>query len=206
MTVSKIIPVIQIDDPADAIPLAKALKAGGLTTLEVTLRTEHGMPAIKAISEQVSGVVVGAGTVISPLDYQQAVAAGAEFIVSPGATDELLAEAKRHDAEYLPGVATPADMMRVITAGFSVFKFFPAEVSGGVPMLKALVGPFPSAVFCPTGGISIDNLADYLALPNVLCVGGTWMVSKQLIADKNWEQITQLSQQAVSLFGTIRAI
>lgn len=204
MTASKIIPVIQIDDPADAVPLATALKAGGLTTLEITLRTEHGLPAIKAISEQVSGVVVGAGTVISPLDYQRAVMAGSEFIVSPGVTDELLEEAKHHSAEYLPGVAIPADMMRVISAGFSVFKFFPAEASGGVPMLKALLGPFPSAVFCPTGGISPNNLSDYLALPNVLCVGGSWMVSKQLIADKNWQQITQLSQQAVSLFDSRR--
>ncbi len=206
MTASKIIPVIQIDDPADAVPLATALKEGGLTALEITLRTAHGLPAITAIREQVPGVVVGAGTVITPLDYQRAVSAGSEFIVSPGATDELLKQAQHHDAEYLPGVATPADMMRVINAGFSVFKFFPAEASGGVTMLKALLGPFPSAVFCPTGGITPDNLADYLALPNVLCVGGSWMVPKQLIAEKNWQQITELSKQAVAVFDSSRLV
>ena len=204
LTASKIIPVIQIDDLEDAVPLALALQSGGLTTLEITLRTEHGLPAIAAIREQVPGVVVGAGTVLSAQDYRDAVGAGSEFIVSPGTNDELLDEARKCDVHFLPGISTASDMMRVLAAGFATFKFFPAEASGGVAMLKALSGPFTNTAFCPTGGISPVNLADYLALPNVLCVGGTWMVSKTLMAEKNWSKITELSEQAVSLFDDIR--
>jgi 2-dehydro-3-deoxyphosphogluconate aldolase / (4S)-4-hydroxy-2-oxoglutarate aldolase len=199
MRTAPVIPVITIDQPEQALPLAEALVAGGLPVLEVTLRTPHALAAIAAIKRALPEAIVGAGTVINRGNYQQALDAGAEFIVSPGFTPELLACAKSSAVPFLPGVNTPSEIMQLLAHGISAMKFFPAEAAGGVPMLKSLGAPLPQALFCPTGGITPGNARDYLALPNVACVGGSWMVTKELVRDGRWDEIRALAQNAAQL-------
>ncbi len=196
MLTSPVVPVIVIDDISDAVPLAKTLVDAGLKVLEVTLRTECGLAAISQIKEQVPQAIIGAGTVVTSDDVKDAVSAGAEFLVSPGATPLLLDQALKSGVPILPGVATPGEAMAALEVGLQHMKFFPAEAAGGVPMLKSIAGPLPAIKFCPTGGINIDNAHQYLDLDNVLCVGGTWMLDKQAIADKEWDKIGELASQA----------
>ncbi|MCB2051588.1 MAG: bifunctional 4-hydroxy-2-oxoglutarate aldolase/2-dehydro-3-deoxy-phosphogluconate aldolase [Novosphingobium sp.] len=177
MELAPVIPVLVIEDVAHALPVAQALVSGGLRALEVTLRTPCAIEVIHEM-QQVEGAVVGAGTVTGTADLDAALAAGSQFIVSPGLTDTLGKAAVESGVPFLPGIATAADLMRGMDLGLSNFKFFPAATSGGIPALKALAGPFGDARFCPTGGITPDNAVDWLALPFVRCVGGSWIVSK----------------------------
>jgi 2-dehydro-3-deoxyphosphogluconate aldolase/(4S)-4-hydroxy-2-oxoglutarate aldolase len=177
MRTAPVIPVIVIDDVAHAVPLAEALVAGGLRVLEVTLRTPAALPAIRAM-KQVPGAIVGAGTVTNPRDLDAALAAGSEFIVSPGLTDTLGKAAIASGVPFLPGIANAGDIMRGLDLGLNRFKFFPAMAAGGLPALKALAAPFGNVRFCPTGGISLDNAAEWLAFDPVLCVGGSWVSPK----------------------------
>ncbi len=177
MTLAPVIPVLVIENVADAVPVSKALVAGGLPALEVTLRTPAALDVIREM-KQVEGAVVGAGTVLNPADLDAALAAGAEFIVSPGLTEPLGKAAIASGVPFLPGTATAADVMRGMDLGLSRFKFFPAEASGGIAALKAIAAPFGKARFCPTGGIRPETAADWLALDAVLCVGGSWLVPK----------------------------
>ena len=175
MALAPVIPVIVIDRVEDAVPMAEALVAGGLTVLEVTLRTPAALDAITAM-KRVKGAIVGAGTVLDPAMLNGAISAGAEFIVSPGLTDNLGKAAVASGIPFLPGTANAGDIMRGLDLGLSRFKFFPAATSGGIPALKALAGPFGQARFCPTGGISLATAPEWLALEPVLCVGGSWVV------------------------------
>lgn len=177
MRTAPVIPVLVIEDLAHAVPVAEALVRGGLRVLEVTLRTDCALDAIKAM-KQVPGAIVGAGTVLNPADLEQSLKAGAEFIVSPGLTTPLGEAAVASGVPFLPGTANAADIMRGLDLGLSHFKFFPAETSGGVAALKALIGPFSQVKFCPTGGISAATAPNWLALDPVLCVGGSWVVPK----------------------------
>ena len=199
MHTAPVIPVITIKKLEHAIPLARALVEGGLSVLESTLRTEFALAAIAAIAKELPSAIVGAGTIINRSTYEQALAAGAQFIVSPGFTPELLACAAQHRLPFLPGVNTPGEIMQLLEAGINAMKFFPAEAAGGIPMLKAFSGPLPQALFCPTGGISISNAKDYLALPNVACVGGSWMLNKNLVDNQQWQEITTLARAAAGL-------
>lgn len=177
MRTAPVIPVLVIEDVAHARPIAEALVAGGLRVLEVTLRTAAGLEAI-AEMKKVPGAIVGAGTVVNAAGLKAAIGAGSEFIVSPGLTDNLGAAAVESGIPFLPGVANAGDIMRGMDLGLSHFKFFPAETSGGLPAIKSLIGPFYNCKFCPTGGIRQDNAADWLAVPEILCVGGSWLVAK----------------------------
>lgn len=191
-----VVPVVVINDLEDAVPLAKALYDGGLRALEITLRTPVAVEAIKLIKRAVPDAYVGTGTVIDKTTFNASLEAGADFMVSPGVNDELLALAQASDVPFLPGAATPSEVMKLAEKGFKFLKFFPAEAAGGVPMLKSIYGPLPQVKFCPTGGVSVSSAEHYLALPNVVCVGGTWMLDKQLIANKDWQAIEQLARQA----------
>ncbi|WP_298197060.1 bifunctional 4-hydroxy-2-oxoglutarate aldolase/2-dehydro-3-deoxy-phosphogluconate aldolase [Novosphingobium sp.] len=177
MRTAPVIPVLVIEDLAHAAPMAEALVAGGLRVLEVTLRTACAIEAIR-IMREVPDAIVGAGTVLNPADLDKSLAAGAEFIVSPGLTPALGQAAVASSVPFLPGTANAADIMLGLDLGLTHFKFFPAETSGGIPALKALTGPFPMARFCPTGGISLATAPNWLALEPVLCVGGSWIVNK----------------------------
>lgn len=199
MTMCPVIPVIVIDRAEDAVPLATALYNGGLKVLEVTLRTEFGLGAISAISKALPGAVVGAGTVITAEDVRNAKAAGAEFLVSPGCTPSLLDAAQAEEIPLLPGVNSPSEAMLLLERGQRHLKFFPAEAAGGVPMLKSILGPLPQLLFCPTGGVNPGNAMDYLSLPSVACVGGTWMLDKAAIAAGDWQEIERLSRLAADL-------
>ncbi|MEE9434778.1 MAG: bifunctional 4-hydroxy-2-oxoglutarate aldolase/2-dehydro-3-deoxy-phosphogluconate aldolase [Sphingorhabdus sp.] len=184
MRTAPVIPVLVIEDVDDAVPIARALIAGGLNVLEVTLRTPAALEAIAAM-RQVPGAIVGAGTVTNPKDLQCAIESGAEFIVSPGLTNQLGEAAIETGIPFLPGIANAGDIMRGLDMGLTHFKFFPAEASGGIPALKALSGPFGGCLFCPTGGIKPDTATDWLSLNQVLCVGGSWIVPKGAVgADK----------------------
>lgn len=193
LTQAPVIPVLTIENPADAVPLAEALVAGGLTVLEVTLRTDAAIQAIHHMAEGVEGAVVGAGTVTSPEDLEAVIEAGAQFAVSPGLTTALGAAGADSPIPLLPGVMTPSEAMTAMDQGFSTLKFFPAGPAGGIPMLKALGGPLGDLAFCPTGGIGPDTFRDYLALPNVLCVGGSWVAPKDAVRAKDWQRITALA-------------
>ena len=199
MGLAPVIPVLTIARIEDAVPLARALAAGGLLALEVTLRTDCALEAIAAIAAAVPEAVVGAGTVLNARDWERAAKAGARFIVSPGITDPLIAVAARSSVAWLPGVATASELMRGLDAGLTHFKFFPAETSGGAPALKALYGPFAEVRFCPTGGISAKSAANYLALPNVLCVGGGWVAPNDAIEAGDWGRIRELSKTAAAI-------
>lgn len=196
LTSAPVVPVVVIENLEDAVPLAKALYNGGLKALEITLRTPVAAEAVKLMKEAVPEAYVGTGTVIDKATFEASVAAGADFMVSPGVNDELLALAKESDIPFLPGAATPSEVMNLASHGFKFLKFFPAEAAGGAPMLKSIGGPLPQVKFCPTGGISLATAPKYLALNNVVCVGGTWMLDKELIANKDWQAIEALAKQA----------
>jgi 2-dehydro-3-deoxyphosphogluconate aldolase / (4S)-4-hydroxy-2-oxoglutarate aldolase len=194
-----VVPVLTIEDRATAVPLAKALVAGGLTALEVTLRTKAGLDCIRAIAAEVEGANVGAGTVLDRQQLKEAVASGAKFLVSPGATPGLVDAALDCPVPFLPGVATAGEAMTLAESGFTMVKFFPAEPAGGISYLKALASPLPALRFCPTGGVGPKNAAAYLALANVICVGGSWVAPADAVARGDWARITMLSREAVKL-------
>ncbi|MDK9683837.1 bifunctional 4-hydroxy-2-oxoglutarate aldolase/2-dehydro-3-deoxy-phosphogluconate aldolase [Pseudoalteromonas shioyasakiensis] len=191
-----VVPVVVIEKLEDAAPLARALYNGGLKALEITLRTPIAAEAVKLMKEAVPEAYVGTGTVVDKATFNASVEAGADFMVSPGVNDELLALAKDTDTPFLPGAATPSEVMKLASHGFKFLKFFPAEAAGGTAMLKSIGGPLPQVTFCPTGGISLETAPNYLALKNVICVGGTWMLDKQLIENKDWQAIEALARQA----------
>ncbi|MDA0923425.1 MAG: bifunctional 4-hydroxy-2-oxoglutarate aldolase/2-dehydro-3-deoxy-phosphogluconate aldolase [Proteobacteria bacterium] len=193
-----IIPVLVLDDAASAAALAHALVAGGLPALEVTLRTACALDAIRAMAD-VQGGIVGAGTLLSPQDIRAAKEAGAKFGVSPGATPRLIAAAIEIGLPLLPGAATASEVMALWEQGYDMLKFFPAEAAGGAPALKAIGAPIPQVSFCPTGGITPENAASYLALPNVICAGGSWVAPKDKIANGDWAGITALAAAAAAL-------
>ncbi len=194
MTATSVVPVIVVDNVEEAVKLGKALVAGGVPVLEVTLRTAAALDAISALRKEVPEAIVGAGTVCSREQYIKAVEAGSQFIISPGMTVDLLSVGKEYDVPYLPAVATISDILLGMEHGYDHFKFFPAEVNGGVKALKAFSGPLPDIRFCPTGGIGANNFQDYLALPNVLCVGGSWIVPTDLVKAEKWDEITELAK------------
>ncbi|TXG00432.1 bifunctional 4-hydroxy-2-oxoglutarate aldolase/2-dehydro-3-deoxy-phosphogluconate aldolase [Massilia arenae] len=198
MRSASVIPVIAIDDPDHAVPLAKALVAGGIRVLEVTLRTEHGLGAIRAMS-QVEGAIVGVGTLTQPEEFAASRDAGAVFGVSPGLTQALIDAAKSSGLPLLPGVMTPSEVMAAREQGFRQLKLFPAVPAGGVGMLNAIGGPLPDVTFCPTGGISIESAPKFLACKNVACVGGSWLTPKDAIAAGDWAHITELAKAAAAL-------
>lgn len=197
MRMAPVIPVVTIEREEDAVPLARALGAGGLRVVEVTLRTPAGLAAIRAIAAELPDIVVGAGTVMTPADADAARDAGSRFLVSPGVTDALLQHFRTMDIAILPGAATTSEVMRLREAGFLRQKFFPAGAAGGPAMLKSWSAPIPDVAFCPTGGVSLDNARSYLDLPNVYCVGGSWVVPEKAIAAGDWDRITQLAKEAV---------
>lgn len=201
-----VVPVLTIPDLESAIPLAQALVEGGLPVLEVTLRTEAGLDAIRAIAEAVPDALVGAGTVRSAREFRAAIDAGSRFVVSPGLTEGLIAAAADSAVALIPGVATASELMRAREAGFDHVKFFPAEAAGGVKTLKALGGPFPDMRFCPTGGVSLANLAEYLAVESVVTVGGTWMTPADALRSHDWETIRSLAADAAEKVRTIRGL
>ncbi|MBB3211392.1 2-dehydro-3-deoxyphosphogluconate aldolase/(4S)-4-hydroxy-2-oxoglutarate aldolase [Herbaspirillum sp. Sphag1AN] len=199
MRTSAVIPVIAIDKLEHAVPLAKALVAGGIRVLEVTLRTEHGLPAIRAIAEQVPDAIVGVGTLTSPEEFAASRDAGAVFGVSPGLTSALIAAARSSGLPLLPGVMTPSEVMAAREAGFQQLKLFPAVPAGGIGMLNALAGPLADVTFCPTGGISQETATQFLACKNVACVGGSWLTPKNAIEIGDWAKITALASAASAL-------
>ena len=194
-----VIPVIVIDRVEDAVPLAKALIAGGLNVLEVTLRTAAAEEGIRQIVEHVPGAIVGTGTVCSADQIKLSEDLGCQFMVSPGSTDKLLAAAADSSIGLLPGISSASEMMRCMEWGYQDFKFFPAEAAGGAAMIKSLYGPFSEARICPTGGIGLHNVMEYLSLPNVLCVGGSWICPAQLVREQRWDEIEQLAREASQL-------
>lgn len=198
---ARIMPVITIAREADILPLADALAAGGLRVLEITLRSAHGLTAIRLLREQRPELCVGAGTVLDRQMLDAAIAAGAQFIVTPGSTVELLQAGLEVEVPLLPGTSSASDIMLGYALGYRRFKLFPAEVCGGTAALKALGGPFPGIRFCPTGGINPDNLQRYMALANVMCVGGTWMFDSQWVEQGDWARIQQCSSDALQLLN-----
>ena len=190
-----VVPVLVVNDVAHAVPLAQALVAGGLPALEVTLRTPVALEVIAEMA-RVDGGVVGAGTLLTPADVEAAKKAGATFGVSPGATDTLLDACEANDLPLLPGATSATESMRLLERGYTVQKFFPAEAAGGAPFLKSLASPLPQIRFCPTGGVSAKNAADYISLPNTLCVGGSWVAPGDLVKAGDWAGITELARAA----------
>ena len=201
MMLSPVIPVLTIERLEHAVPLARALVRGGLCVLEITLRTTCALAAISAIRAAVGDAIVGGGTLLRAGDFSDCAAAGAQFGVTPGLTAELIAAAATSGLPLLPGIMTPAELIAARAAGFTACKLFPAQQAGGVGMLKALAGPFPDHVFCPTGGVSRANAAEYLALPNVLCVGGSWITPAAAMATGDWAAIESLARDAAGLAG-----
>ncbi|ETA50902.2 bifunctional 4-hydroxy-2-oxoglutarate aldolase/2-dehydro-3-deoxy-phosphogluconate aldolase [Ponticoccus alexandrii] len=193
-----VIPVLVVDDAAQAEGLARALVKGGLPVLEVTLRTPAALDVIREMAK-VEGGVVGAGTLLTPKDVQNAVDAGAKFGVSPGATDTVLSACEEVGLPLLPGAATSSEVMRLLERGYTVQKFFPAEANGGAPALKAIGAPIPQVKFCPTGGVSMSNVTDYLSLSNVMCCGGSWVAPKDRVASGDWDAIEALAAEAAAL-------
>lgn len=196
---SPLLPVISIQREADILPLADALAKGGITTLEITLRTPLGLPAIALLRRERPDLCVGAGTVLDGRLFQSVLDAGAQFIVTPGCTDELLTLGLESPVPLLPGIATASEILMGHRFGYRRFKLFPAEVCGGVQALRAFAGPFAGVRFCPTGGICQESLADYLALDNVMGVGGTWMAPRQAVDGGDWEAVSRLSAASVAL-------
>jgi 2-dehydro-3-deoxyphosphogluconate aldolase/(4S)-4-hydroxy-2-oxoglutarate aldolase len=196
-----VVPVLVIEEVSAAVPLGRALVAGGLPVLEITLRTPTALDVIRAIAGEVEGAVVGAGTVLSAAQYRDAAGAGARFVVSPGATAAVLDAAAASTVPLLPGAATASEVMRLLEQGYVFLKFFPAAPAGGVAYLKALAAPLPEARFCPTGGIDAASAKDYLNLSNVVCVGGSWVAPAAAVAAGDWQEITRLARAAAALGG-----
>jgi 2-dehydro-3-deoxyphosphogluconate aldolase/(4S)-4-hydroxy-2-oxoglutarate aldolase len=199
LDLAPVVPVVVIANAADAVPLARALVAGGLPVIEVTLRTPAALDAIRAVAAEVPDAVVGAGTVLSPAQVAQSVDAGARFLVSPGWTDVLLAAMEGSGVPFLPGVSTTSEVVALLERGVRDMKFFPAQAAGGTAYLKSLAGPLPQARFCPTGGIGLASAPEYLALPNVGCVGGSWMLPEDAVAARDWGRIESLAREAAAL-------
>ncbi|MFJ3641961.1 bifunctional 4-hydroxy-2-oxoglutarate aldolase/2-dehydro-3-deoxy-phosphogluconate aldolase [Streptomyces sp. NPDC090108] len=199
LDLAPVVPVVVVSDAADAVPLARALVAGGLPAIEVTLRTPAALDAIRAVADEVPEAVVGAGTVITPEQVRDCVAAGARFLVSPGWTETLLAAMRGSGVPFLPGVSTTSEVVALLERGVREMKFFPAQAAGGTAYLRSLAGPLPQARFCPTGGIGPANARDYLSLPNVGCVGGSWMVPADAVAARDWARIEELARSAAGL-------
>ncbi|QGW79092.1 bifunctional 4-hydroxy-2-oxoglutarate aldolase/2-dehydro-3-deoxy-phosphogluconate aldolase [Pseudomonas alkylphenolica] len=198
-TQARILPVITIAREEDILPLADALAAGGIKTLEVTLRSAHGLKAIQVLREQRPELCVGAGTVLDRKMFAAVEAAGAQFVVTPGVTQDILEAGVQSDLPLLPGISTPSELMMGYALGYRRFKLFPAEISGGVAAIKAYGGPFGEVRFCPTGGVNPGNVKSYMALPNVMCVGGTWMLDSGWIKNGDWGRITDCSAEALAL-------
>ena len=198
LSTGPVVPVIVVKQPEHAVPMAKALVAGGIRVLEVTLRTPVAMDALRAIIREVPEAIVGAGTVINTQQLKEVTDAGAQFVISPGLTESLLRAATEGPVPLIPGVSTVSELMMGMDHGLREFKFFPAEASGGVKALSALAGPFPQVRFCPTGGISPANYRDSLALKSVLCIGGSWLVPDEALQQGDWERITQLAREAIA--------
>nr|WP_079082975.1 bifunctional 4-hydroxy-2-oxoglutarate aldolase/2-dehydro-3-deoxy-phosphogluconate aldolase [Streptomyces antibioticus] len=199
LDLAPVVPVVVIEDAADAVPLARALVAGGLPAIEVTLRTPAALDAVRAIAAEVPEAVVGTGTVVTPEQVTASVAAGARFLVSPGWTDVLLDAMRASGVPFLPGVSTVSEVVALLERGVREMKFFPAQAAGGTAYLKSLAGPLPQARFCPTGGIGPANAPDYLSLPNVGCVGGTWMLPADALAARDWARVEELARAAAEL-------
>lgn len=199
-----VIPVIVVDDPHQAVELGRALVAGGLPVLEITLRTPRALDCMAAMARSVEGAIVGAGTVLTEDQLTASAEAGAQFAVSPGVTPDLLAAAERSPLPLLPGAATASEAMRLLEAGYEFQKFFPAEASGGIPALKGIGGPLPQIRFCPTGGVSATNAAAYLALPNVTCVGGSWVTPGDQMRQNDWAAIEENARQAAELAACLQ--
>jgi len=194
-----VVPVLIVDDAKSAVLLARALVAGGLKAIEITMRTPAALDAVRAVAAEVEGAYVGAGTILNADHFQAAIYAGSTFIVSPGVTPGLLDAAEDSPIPLLPGAATASEVMSLREEGYEVLKFFPAEQAGGAPYLKSLSSPLAGTLFCPTGGISLKNANDYLSLPNVICVGGSWVAPKDLVAAGDWAAITKLASEAAAL-------
>ncbi|GAA8627080.1 bifunctional 4-hydroxy-2-oxoglutarate aldolase/2-dehydro-3-deoxy-phosphogluconate aldolase [Helicobacter pylori] len=199
LQISPIIPVVVIENIKDAVPLAQSLIEGGIHIIEVTLRSSCALEAIELIAKNVPKMRVGAGTILNPTQLEQAQNRGAEFLISPGLTIKLLEYAKKKDMPLIPGVSSSSEVMQALELGYSALKFFPAEYCGGVKLLNAFNGPFKGVKFCPTGGISTDNMYSYLNLENVLCVGGSWLTPKNLIQNKEWDKITEICKRSLAL-------
>ncbi|HYG92528.1 MAG TPA: bifunctional 4-hydroxy-2-oxoglutarate aldolase/2-dehydro-3-deoxy-phosphogluconate aldolase [Nocardioides sp.] len=199
LDVVPVLPVVVVEEVTSAVPLARALAAGGLPAVELTLRTAAALDAIRAIAEEVPEVLVGAGTVVRPEQARQAVAAGARFLVSPGSTRALVDAMAGSGVPFLPGTATVSEVMAVLEAGCTEMKFFPAEASGGAAWLRAVAAPVPGARFCPTGGITPQNASSYLALPNVGCVGGSWLTPADAVRAGDWSRVEELARRAATL-------
>jgi len=199
VALSPVIPVVVIQDAGTAVPLAKALLRGGVGVIEITLRTPAGMESIEQVAHEVPDMVVGAGTVVSPGQVQAVVDAGAAFLVTPGAPGALLDAALEPGLPLLAGASTITEMMRLAERGLEIMKFFPAEASGGRDYLAAVAGPLPQLRFCPTGGVTASTAADYLALPSVACVGGSWLTPSSAVREGRWDVVEQLARQASSL-------
>ena len=197
-----VVPVLTIEKAEDAPELGKALARGGVTTVEITLRTAEGLDAISNMKRACPDLLVGAGTVLNPKDLDDALEAGSDFIVTPGATPALLKAAQESGALFIPGVATPSEALFAYEHGFSMLKLFPAEVVGGVNMLKAIYGPMPQLTFMPTGGVRADTMNRFLELPNVACVGGTWLASKSDVDNNDWSGIEARSKEAIQTAQT----
>lgn len=198
---ARILPVIVINSESEILPLADALAAGGLTCLEVTLRSQYGLKAIKMLREHRPHLTVGAGTVLDRQMFAAVEQAGAQFVVTPGATQDMLEAGVESAIPLLPGIATASEIMMGYALGYRRFKLFPAEICGGVAAIKAFAGPFGDVRFCPTGGVNTGNVRTYMSLGNVMCVGGTWMLDKEWIKAGQWDRIEQCSREAVALFG-----
>ncbi len=199
LKISPIVPVVVIENIKDAVPLAQSLIEGGIHIIEVTLRSSCALEAIELIAKNVSKMRVGAGTILNPTQLEQAQNRGAEFLISPGLTIKLLEYAKKKDMPLIPGVSSSSEVMQALELGYNALKFFPAEYCGGVKLLNAFNGPFKGVKFCPTGGISTDNMHSYLNLENVLCVGGSWLTPKNLIQNKEWDKITEICKRSLAL-------
>ena len=194
-----VVPVLIIDDVATAVPLARALVAGGLKAIEITLRTTAALEAIRAVANEVEGAVAGAGTILNAAQFEAAVEAGSQFIVTPGITRDLLEASVNSPIPLLPGISNASGIMEGYGLGYRRFKLFPAEVSGGVAAIKALGGPFGEVKFCPTGGVSPANIKSYMALKNVMCVGGSWMLDPEWIKNGDWARIQECTAEALAL-------
>jgi 2-dehydro-3-deoxyphosphogluconate aldolase/(4S)-4-hydroxy-2-oxoglutarate aldolase len=194
-----VVPVVVVDDMAHAVPVARALVAGGLPVIELTLRTPVALDAIRAIASEVPEILVGAGTIVTPGQAKEALDAGAQFLVSPGSTPSLLGAMADTGLPFLPGTATVSEVLAALEAGYTELKFFPAEASGGAAFLKSIASPVPAARFCPTGGITAATAPSYLALPNVGCVGGSWLTPADALASGDWGRVTELARAASAL-------
>ncbi|GAA9901035.1 bifunctional 4-hydroxy-2-oxoglutarate aldolase/2-dehydro-3-deoxy-phosphogluconate aldolase [Helicobacter pylori] len=199
LQISPIIPVVVIENIKDAVPLAQSLIEGGIHIIEVTLRSSCALEAIELIVKNVPKMRVGVGTILNSTQLEQAQNRGAEFLISPGLTIKLLEYAKKKDMPLIPGVSSSSEVMQALELGYNALKFFPAEYCGGVKLLNAFNGPFKGVKFCPTGGISADNMHSYLNLENVLCVGGSWLTPKNLIQNKEWDKITEICKRSLAL-------